>query len=299
MPMREERTPFDDEFLQRLERLHLVSKRIAARGPAGLRRSKRMGDGLEFADHRPYAPGDDVRFIDWPYYARMERLFLRLFHEHSEAGVAILLDTSASMDCGGSGKFAYALRAAAALAYVAMGAFERVTIQPFADRLARPMQTGRNRSLILQVLEFLAPLRPAGRTDLPECIEQFIRTRTLAGTVVLISDLLECEETLDRALALLAGRSCEVTVLHIHSPEDSRPDLAGAVTLENVENGRTVDMLADEKLLDSYRSQWAMFVHRCEECCLSRRAIYVPATTDEPFEMLILETLRKAGVLSG
>ncbi|MCK4601697.1 MAG: DUF58 domain-containing protein, partial [Phycisphaerae bacterium] len=113
---------FDEAFLARLERLHLIAKRMAARGPSGPRRSRRLGDGLEFADHRAYAPGDDIRFIDWPYYARMERLLLRLFHEHSESDVAILFDASASMAPGGvMEKFDYARRAAAALAYVAMG----------------------------------------------------------------------------------------------------------------------------------------------------------------------------------
>ncbi|RPI63335.1 MAG: DUF58 domain-containing protein, partial [Planctomycetaceae bacterium] len=73
----------DERFLARLERLALIAKRLAAQG-VGPRRSRRLGDGLEFADHRDYSPGDDPRFIDWPYYARMEKLLLRLFHEHGE-----------------------------------------------------------------------------------------------------------------------------------------------------------------------------------------------------------------------
>ena len=126
---------FDEGFLARLERLHLAGKHVAARERGGSRRSRRVGDGLEFADHRAYAPGDDVRFIDWPYYARMEKLLLRLFHEHSESEVGILLDASGSMAPAGSReKFHYALRAAAALTFVAMGGLERVVIVPF-DKL--------------------------------------------------------------------------------------------------------------------------------------------------------------------
>src|SRR5512140_2366958 len=90
----------DEDFLARLERLHLVAKHVASRWSAGQRRSHRMGDGLEFADHRDYAGGDDIRFIDWPFYARMEKLLLRLFHEHSESDVAIMLDASGSMSPG-------------------------------------------------------------------------------------------------------------------------------------------------------------------------------------------------------
>ena len=127
---------FGDEFLRRLQRLGLIAKRIRAvsAGP-GQRRSRRLGDGLEFADHRAYAPGDDIRFLDWPYYARMERLLLRLFHEHSEGAVSLLLDSSASMQLGELCKFDYARRTAAALAYVAMASLDRVRVLPFAETL--------------------------------------------------------------------------------------------------------------------------------------------------------------------
>ena len=93
---------FDKQFLARLQQLHLIAKRLTARGAGGARRSRRIGDGLEFADHRSYEAGDDIRFIDWPYYARMEKLLLRLFHQRNEADVIILLDVSASMAPGGA-----------------------------------------------------------------------------------------------------------------------------------------------------------------------------------------------------
>jgi len=297
---RERRKLFDDEFLLRLERLHLLAKRLAFRGSAGTRRSRRLGDGLEFADHRDYAPGDDIRFIDWPYYARMEKLLLRLFHEHSEADVVILLDASGSMAPGGApAKFHYALRTAAALAYVAMGSLDRVILLPFAEDLGEPLRTGRSRMGIFPVLDFLAALGAGGQTRLRRCVERMIRRYDRPGTVLLISDLLDCQDELSDALARLKQSGGDVWALHLYAPADARPELDGPVLLRQAETGRQISLHVHEQLLASYRQRWEEFRAGCERTCLSRGATYVSAATDVPFEQLVLGTLRRAGVLAG
>ena len=291
---------FDEAFLQRLQRLHLIAKRLAAVGPAGARRSRRLGDGLEFADHRAYAPGDDVRFIDWPYYARMERLLLRLFHEHSEAPVVILLDASASMDVGlAPAKFDYARQAAAALAYVAMGGLERVEVQPFAETLADPLRAGRSRGGIFGVLDYLASLRPQGRTRLGPCAEQFVERVRPPGVALVVSDLLDAEAELSEGLARLRLGGWQTSVLHVYGPADASPQLAGAVMLVHSELGRRWSVGVTDELLAGYRRRWGRFQAACERTCLSRGAVYVAAPTDLPFDRLVLWTLRKAGVLAG
>ena len=291
---------FDEEFLARLQRLHLIAKRISVGGPAGGRRSRRIGDGLEFADHRAYAPGDDIRFIDWPYYARMEKLLLRLFHEHSEAEVFVALDASASMAPGGSpAKFDYARRTAAALAFVAMGSLERVAIVPFAEVAGEPLRTGRGRGRIFGVLDFLAGLRPAGRTDLPAVAEQLARRYTQGGTLLVLSDLLDCADGLSDALAQLRVTGWEVTVVHVVSPADASPELDGPLLLQHAETGGRMSLAVSADVLASYRKQWRRFCDGCERTCLSRGAVYVAAETSVPFETLVLRTLRRTGVLSG
>ena len=291
---------FDEEFLARLQRLHLIAKRLTARGASGSRRSRRLGDGLEFADHRSYAPGDDIRFIDWPYYARMERLLLRLFHERSEADVAILLDVSTSMAPDGAmGKFDYARRAAAALAFVAMGGLERVIVQPFAAGLSRPLRTGRNRGQILEVLDFLAALEPGGRTHLRRSVEAFAGRMDGPATVLLLSDLLDCGEELSDALAELRGRGCDVTVLHVFSPLDASPELRGAIRLQHAETGETMLLQVTDEIRASYRRRWEKFGAALARTAASRGATYVAAASTVPFEQLVLRTLRRAGVLAG
>lgn len=291
---------FDEAFLGRLQRLHLMAKRLAARGAAGGRRSRRMGDGLEFADHRSYAPGDDIRFIDWPYFARMEKLLLRMFHQRSEADVAILLDASASMAPGGVlEKFDYACRAAAALAFVAMGGLERVIVQPFAAEPGEPLHTGRNRGQILEVLDYLARLEPGGRTDLARSIDRFARRLDAPATVLLISDLLDCRDDLSGALARLRGGRCEVTILHVYSPMDAAGELNGPVRLEHAETNEAMVLHVTEDVRASYRRRWEAFCAGLARTAASRAATYVAAPTDVPFEHLVLHTLRQAGVLAG
>jgi len=285
---------FDAPFLALLERLHLLAKRLAGGAAAGQRRARRLGDGLEFADHRDYAPGDDIRFIDWPYYARMEKILLRLFHEHNDAEVTILLDCSASM---AGEKFTYARRTAAALAYVAMGGLERVTIQPFADELASPLRTGRNRGQILHVLDYLAALAPAGQTHLDRCTTLLTARPELSGTVLLLGDLLDCSESLSDACLRLRQR-CEPTVIHIYGAEDAEPTLRGQMLLRAAESEQEMSLDLTPELLASYRARWEEFRHGCEHAVLARGAIYVAAPTALPFEKLVLQTLRQAGVLN-
>jgi len=296
----------DEAFLARLERLHLIAKRLAARGHPGPRRSRRLGDGLEFADHRDYVRGDDIRFIDWPYYARMEKLLLRMFHEHSEADVVIMLDTSASMASGGAmEKFNYARRAAAALAYVAMGSLERVIIQPFGESLGEQTRSPRSRQHVLEVLDFLAGLAPAGRTHLGQCAELLAARQDAAGpagsagTVVIISDLMDCRDELGAALGRLIRPGRDLTVLHTYSAGEESPALGGPVLLRQAETLERMVVDVTDDVLASYRRQFAEFRAACERACVSHGAIYAAAPTDVPFEQLVLNTLKRAGVLAG
>ena len=230
----------------------------------------------------------------------MEKLLLRLFHERSEADVVVLLDASASMAPGGAaGKFDYARRAAAALAFVALGGLERVIVQPFAAEPLPPLHTGRNRGQILEVLEFLAALAPGGTTALRRCVATVAGRLDAPATVLLLSDLLDVAEDFSDALAELRGRACDVTVLHVYSPLDAAPELAGALRLEQAETGDAMLLHATEEVRASYRRRWERFCLAAARTTAARGATYVAAPTSVPFEQLVLRTLRQAGVLAG
>jgi uncharacterized protein (DUF58 family) len=291
---------FDDDFLRRLQRLALLAKRIASTSATpGQRKGRRLGDGLEFADHREYSAGDDPRFMDWPYFARMEKLLLRLFHEHTEGAVAILLDASASMHLGEVRKFDKARRMAAALAYVAMASLDRVHILPFAEELSQGLTTGRNRGQILGVLEYLERLEAGGQTKLSAVARQYVGRFTASGTVIILSDLVDQETELSPALALLRHHKDEVILIQVVDRCDADPPALGPTQLSAVEESGRLSVETNAAIMEQYRRQWHDFCRELEKTAMSRQTTYVQAPTTLPFERLVLEALKRAGVLQG
>lgn len=287
---------FDEEFIAQLQQLRLLVKRLTARQSPGLSRSRRVGDGLEFADHRDYAPGDDVRFIDWPYYARMGKLLLRLFHEHSDAEIALLPDTSASGAPGGQdGLFRYALRTTAALAFVAMAGMDRVSVTPFADRLAAPMRLGRSKEHILAVLEALSTLAPGGSTALERSVSEFAARAEPGTLAIVVSDLLGCGDQLAGALAALRARRCDAVVIHLIAPAVADATLTGPMQLTDAENGETLTLDITPRLADACRAEFERFRLGVERTCVAGGAVYLASRTDQPFQQLVLETVRRTG----
>jgi len=294
---RKSRLLFDRDFIARLERLHLIAGRLAG-GSAGQFRSGGLGDGLEFADHRNYSPGDDIRFLDWPCYARLEKMLVRLFHRHSEDDLAIMLDTSASMRPGGKTElFDYSRRVAAAITYIAMGSGSRVILLPFEDRPGRPVRSGRDRSKIFPLLENLSELVARGRTDLPGLAEWFDAGFNNVGWVVLVSDLWVPPGDLPKAFKRFASGGRELVVLHTHFSEDSDPSFGGHLYLEDAETAERMSVDVTGPLRDTYIHKWKQRCARIEKETLRRGGVYVQVPSHMPMEKLILESLQRAGVL--
>ena len=132
---------FDASFLRRVEHLSLLARRMATSGQRAQRRSKKIGSGIEFADHRDYTPGDDPRYLDWKLYGRTERLLLRQYEEEEDLSVYFLLDRSSSMGMAPEGQltlFERALQVSAALSYISLSNLDRVAVVPFSATVERP-----------------------------------------------------------------------------------------------------------------------------------------------------------------
>jgi uncharacterized protein (DUF58 family) len=293
---RSRRDVFDDDFLTRLERLRLLAKGLAGDVGGSRRRSAALGDGLEFADYRDYVEGDDVRFIDWPYFARMEKLLVRLFHKQAESDVVLLLDASASMaPAGDTTSFDYALRATAALAYLAMGAMDAVTIFPIGAAAWPPLRIGRDRGRIIAALDYLADLAPGGDTNLDGGVQRLLAQLQPKGLVLLVSDLLDCLDELPGALDRVIAANCRAAVLHVQARRDSSPDVRGAVLLRHAESNESAAIDASPELLAQYQRQWQDFVRNCAAACAARHADYIPADDHKPFDALVLAVLERLG----
>ena len=295
---------FDSEFLTKLQGLYIVAKKIATKSGAALNKSSDLGDGLEFADHRDYFPGDDTRFIDWSYYARMEKVLLRMFHTHSQSDVAILLDASASMQTAVNESdesiFDYARKISAALSYIAIGSGHRTIVQPFSNSLTDQFRTGRNKSNILNVLEFLANIAPANQTALADCAQSFAQLSGNISTVVLISDFFESANQLSQALTYLAGvkNRRDIIVIHTYRQADVNPQLTGSVLLTDAETNNQLKVDINSKLIEAYKIKWNEFTDKIKATCNAKNATYISACSNIPFEELVLKSLRKAGVLN-
>ena len=299
-------TFFDEAFLRKLERLSLLSRKSAASDSQGERRSARRGGSVEFADYRPYVPGDDFRRIDWNAYARLERFFIKLFVEEQDITLHLLIDASASMDWGNPNKLDYAIRVAASIGYIALLGLDRVTASVLdGSRYAQRLPALRGKARALELFNFLAAFRP--RNTNPEstplakqsinwqyALAEYAADHT-PGPTLLLSDLMN--DGWKESVNALAGRGYDVTVLQILAPDEIDPEFRGDFKLRDSETGDTVEITADVESIDRYRqgldawqNKWRQFAH-------SRRAGFITISTDLPLEELLFTQLRSQGVL--
>lgn len=319
---------FDSEFLKRLEYLSLVSRRAFRGKLLAQRRTKQLGGGIEFADHREYAAGDDLRYLDWSIYARHGDVLLKRFQEEEDLHVYILLDISHSMshvgrsqnatsqtsDAGRGGvggarrgrkqvaneqdKFDYARRVAAALAYIALADMDRVSILAYADQVIDTLPLTRGKDRILSVLRFLESLQPTGtRTRLNKVVKSFVHRAPRTGLAVIISDLYD-QHGFQKGADLLRYRRFEPHLIQLHTLDEARPTWLGDVELEDVETGDTRKLTITERKLRQYETVFQEFLESIDSYCRTYSLSCTRATTNVPFDELILKMMRAAGVAS-
>lgn len=292
-------TLLDRDFITRIEQLELVSRKIISGRLKGERRSRRRGQSTEFADYRPYVHGDDTRFLDWNIYARLDRLFLRLYEEQEDLSVNILIDRSASMKFGDPDKFEYARRIAAALGYIGLVNQDRVRIGAFAGNLDMVFAPARGRRQIWKLLDVLEKLStdPDGATNLTRGCQDFALAHRLSGIVILLSDFFDRSGFEGALRYLLASPSTETYVFHILAPQELDPELVGDLRLVDCEDGVSADVSISRPLLKRYRATLDAFRAEIQKYCSRRGMHYVFSSTATPFDRLILDYLRRRGLL--
>jgi uncharacterized protein (DUF58 family) len=290
------------KFLAQLDRLSLVSRRMRAGQIQGERRSPNRGCSVEFADFRTYASGDDFRQIDWNAYARLERLFVKLFVAEEDITIHLVLDASQSMAFGDPQKWDYARRLAAALGYVGLVGLDRVAAAALRDetlsrRLRRNLVSGpyRGKRQALTWFNWLADLETGGDLDPAAVLHDYLARARHPGPLLLISDLLG--PGWESGLRALASRRFEVIVLHVLSPQEVSPGLEGDLRLVDSENGAAVEITADYDLLQRYRTRVAAWQDHLRQTCAALGAYYVSIETTTPLEELVLAYLRRYDIV--
>jgi uncharacterized protein (DUF58 family) len=284
------------ELLVRLERLELVSRKIFRGRMKGERRSRRKGQSVEFADFRNYVQGDDLRFIDWNLYARLDKLFLKLFLEEEDLHFYTLIDASASMDFGDPNKLFYARQLAAALGFVGLCRADRVKIETLGTTHRRPGPTLRGRHSVWRMIEYLNTVRPGENVTLAEGVKNFCVRNTGKGILVLVTDLMD-KSGYETAFRFLVAQEMDVYVIHLLSQEELDPDVKGDLRLIDCEDSDVAEITVSRPLLDRYRRTLAAFINGAREFCTRRGMSYIPANNQIPVDQLVTHYLRQRGLV--
>lgn len=310
----------DASFMARLNGLDLSSRKIFAGKLKGERRSKKRGESVEFADHRPYVVGDDLRHIDWNLFGRLDMLFMKVFLEEEDLSLHLVLDASASSDCGNPNKFLFGQRLCAALAYIGLVNLNRVGITVIGgERVdageggggeghglvvpgeARPavmhsLRDLRGRRRLAEAGRFLCGIRPAGESRFDEAAKRIAVSRRGRGVMVLVSDMF-LKEGYEQGLRLLVGHGYDLFVLQTIAPDEMEPTIGGDLRLKDVEDGDRAEVTISAPLLNRYKKLLTAYVNQLHEFCARRDIIHAAIKTDTPVENIVLEYLRQRGML--
>jgi uncharacterized protein (DUF58 family) len=301
------------ELLRRLEQFQLLAQRRAKSSLKGERRSKARGQSVEFADYRNYVSGDDFRYLDWNLYGRLDRLFLKLYEEERELPVTIFLDASESMTFGEPRKFDFARQVAAAVGYVALCGFDRVSVATFPDPPLEPaaeveararsqelaargaLRSVRGRKSALQFFQNINQLSAGGATGLNEALRRGALQARQAGVAVVLSDFLD-PAGYEAGLTALVGRGFQVNAVQVLAPEELAPTAYGDLRLVDSETGAQQEVTFGKYRLAAYKQAVQNFCQRLREYCSSRGITFFLAGSDTALEELLLKQLRQAEV---
>ena len=260
---------FESDFLQKLEYLALVARRVFRGRIRAERRSRSFGSSVEFADYRNYVVGDDLRFLDWNVYARLERLLLKMFLEEEDLNVTVLFDVSKSMDWGNPNKALYAKRVAAAIGYIGLVNYDRVSLYGFGDNIVHEMAAIRGRRFASQMIKFLDAISPAGPSNFAQAAKRFSLRHKGKGVVIVVGDFMDKGGFAD-GLRYLLGLHCDLYAIQVLSPEEIDPPLVGDLKLVDVEDEDVAEVTISQPLLKKYKSMLTAYCTELKDHCTRR-----------------------------
>jgi uncharacterized protein (DUF58 family) len=291
----------DPHVMAMLDQLDIVSRKIFSGKIQGERRSRRRGQSVEFADFRPYVHGDDLRFVDWNIYGRLDRLFLKLFLEDEDLSLVIAVDRSGSMAYGSPSKFDYARRLAMALGYIGLVNHNRVTLCAFggADGVTRSTAM-RGRRRTSEMGRWLLGLEASGDAGFDDAMRTIALSRHGRGVLVVISDFLVPGGT-ERGLRYVCGRGFDVHAIQLLAPEELEPaahGVTGDLRLVDIESGAETEVTATAAVVRAYRDSLDAHVAALREFCVRRGITHTLVPTTMKLDTLLIDYLRRRGLVA-
>lgn len=262
---------FDPEFVESVERLKILARRVAPSGSPAEKRSRQKGSGMEFRDYRQYTAGDDFRSIDWNVYQRLGRVFLRLFEEQRDLPVYIAPDISSSMFHGQNPRAYAGLRTAFALSTIALREHDSVGVFPFSDSLNTGLRPSSGRGRQMRVAQTLSRLQAGGETNFGESFRKFRHLNIREGLLVIISDFFDPNgiDAVCEALKLVRHR---LLLVQLVRKSDADPNLQGDLLLQDCETGEEQNVSVTAAVMESYKRSWAEFHDRLGAFAAKRQA---------------------------
>jgi len=288
------------DLLKRLEQFQLLARRRSKSSAKGERTSRARGQSVEFADHRNYSHGDDLRYLDWNLFGRLDRLFLKLYEEERELPLTVFLDASESMGFGTPRKFDFARQVAAAIGYVALCGFDRVSIKPFPENaeetaVRSSLRSVRGRKSALRFFQNITRVTAGGEADLNEALRRGAMESRQVGEAIVLSDFVD-PAGYEEGLNALVGRGYQVSAIQILAPEELEPETYGDLRLIDSESGAQTEVTFGRYRLDIYQRMVANFCRKLDEFCRSRGVSFFTASSATNLEELLLKQLRKAEI---
>ena len=275
---------FDAAFLDRLRTLALRLRKRRQLMRRGAQSTPATGFTREFKDYRHYSRGEDYRAIDWRLYARLDKLFVRLYEETQELNLHILVDTSASMARPFPEKRKQALRFAVALAYLALSGQQRVSLYSMSESVKQELPPLRGQGNIEKIIQAATKLSFDGFTDIEKCFQDFRPARQRFGVIFVISDFFgRAVDTAADAVSRAATWPGEVHFLQILHPAERSPELEGEVELAEVETGEKRRFWLTKRDVQRHVETFDAFAENLARACASRHIDYFQCATDEPF----------------
>ena len=284
-------TLFDQEYLNKLERLQLLARRLLRNRSAGGHLSLGKGVSLEFNEYRRYYPGDDFRLIDWNVFSRTEKLYLKLFSPEHDLNIYILLDHSASMGVGTPPKIQLARQVAGSLGYIALAQQDRVSLFAMGRDLQELVHNQRSKNQAFSLFQILEDIRCKGSGHFNETIIRFMRRNIPGGLVVLITDLLD-PDGIDDGLKFLAASRFDVLVIHLLDESEVRVNVGGPYILVDVEGGGEQKISLTPAIREKYHRRMLAYLDHAESFCRRHQIEYLRAFTSSSFEDIVLRYLR-------
>ncbi len=289
----------DSALMAKLDQVDVVSRKIFAGKLQGERRSKKRGVSVEFADYRHYVHGDDLRFVDWNIYARLDRLFLKLFLEEEDLSLLIAIDRSASMDWGNPNKFVFAQQLAMALGYIGLVNNNRVSLYGFNREEMLPLPSLRGRRRTRDIGTWLLDLEPGGESAFDDAMRTVALTRQGKGVMIILSDFM-FKEGYEKGLRYLAGGGYDTFCMQLLSPEEIEPakhGLGGDLRLTDIEDDDTAEVTVSAALLKRYKENLDAYCGKLRDFCVRRGISHLTIDTSTDLTTLLLDYLRRRGLL--